>query len=67
MITQRGKRAAEVQHVCDECAHATYDTNPLNLSIWERKPTLIICALQPFPKIVVGTRACDKFRLKSNL
>lgn len=64
MITQRGKRAPEVQHVCDECGFATYDTNPLNLSIGERKPTLIICDLQPFPKIVVGTRACDKFRTK---
>lgn len=62
MITQRGKRAPEVQHVCDECIHATYDTNPLNLSIGERKPTLIICALQPFPKIVVGTRACKNFK-----
>lgn len=62
MITQRGKRVAEQAHVCDECAHATYDTNPLNLSIGERKPTLIICALQPFPKIVVGTRACKNYK-----
>ena len=67
MITQRGKRAAEVQHVCDECAHATYDNNPLNLSIVDGKPTLIICALIKHPKIVVGSIACDKFILKSNL
>lgn len=63
MITQRGKRAAEVQHVCDECARATYDTNPLNLSIGERKPTLIICPLREW-KIVVGTRACKNFKMK---
>lgn len=63
MITQRGKRAAEVQHVCDECIHATYDTNPLNLSIGERKPTLIICPLREW-KIVVGSRACGNFKKK---
>ena len=63
MITQRGKRVAEQAHVCDECAHATYDTNPLNLSIVERKPTLIICPLQE-RKIVVGTIACKNFKKK---
>lgn len=52
------------QHICDECKFATYDTNPLNLSIGDKKPTLIICALQPFPKIIAGSRACDKFRIK---
>ncbi len=51
------------QHICDECKFATYDTNPLNLSIGDKKPTLIICALQEW-KIVVGTRACNKFRTK---
>ncbi len=63
----RGKRVPDVQHACDECRFATYDTNPMNLSIGEHKPTLIICTLQPFPKIVVGTPACNKFRLKSDL
>lgn len=58
---------ATEQHICDECRFATYDTNPLNLSIVDGKPTLIICALQPFPKIIAGSIACDKFRLKSNL
>lgn len=43
------KQTTEQVRVCDECARATFDTNPLNLSIGERKPTLIICALQPFP------------------
>lgn len=62
MIVSHRKQIPEQAHVCDECAHATYDTNPLNLSIGERKPTLIICALQPFPKIVVGTRACKNFK-----
>ena len=60
MIVQHGKRAPEEWHVCDECARATFDTNPLNLSIGERKPTLIICPLQEW-KIVVGTIACKKF------
>ena len=27
-------------------------------------PTLIICALHPFPKIVVGTIACENYRKK---
>ena len=34
-----------------------------NLSIYGT-PTLIICALHPFPKIVVGTRACENYRKK---
>lgn len=55
------KQPIEVQHVCDECARATYDTNPLNLSIGERKPTLIICPLKEW-KIVVGTTACKNFK-----
>lgn len=58
------KQTTEQVRVCDECARATFDTNPLNLSIGERKPTLIIYALQPFPKIVVGTRACKNFKMK---
>ena len=58
------KQPTKQVHVCDECARATFDTDPLNLSIGERKPTLIICALQPFPKIVVGTRACKNFKMK---
>lgn len=62
MIASHRKQIPEQAHVCDECGFATYDTNPLNLSIGERKPTLIICALQPFPKIVVGTRACKNFK-----
>lgn len=61
------KKKPTEQHMCDECGFATYDTNPLNLSIGDKKPTLIICALQPFPKIIAGSRACNKFRLTSNL
>lgn len=64
MIVSHRKQIPEQAHVCDECARATYDTNPLNLSIGERKPTLIICALQTFPKIVVGTPACGNFKTR---
>lgn len=67
MIVSHRKQIPEQAHVCDECAHATYDTNPLNLSIGDKKPTLIICAFIKHPKIVVGSIACDKFRLKSDL
>ncbi len=52
------------QHICDECRFATYDTNPLNLSVGDSKPTLIICEIIKHPKIVVGSTACDKFKTK---
>lgn len=58
------KQPTKNTHVCDECKFATYDTNPLNLSIGDKKPTLIICAIIKHPKIVVGSTACDKFRTK---
>lgn len=63
MIVSHRKQIPEQAHVCDECGFATYDTNPLNLSIGERKPTLIICPLHEW-KIVVGTRACKNFKMK---
>lgn len=46
---------------CDTCRHATYDMQQKNLSIYG-KPTLIICALHPFPKIVVGSLACENYK-----
>lgn len=49
--------------VCDTCAHATFDYKFHNLSIYG-KPTLVICDLHPFPKIVVGTRACSEYKPK---
>ena len=58
------KKKTTEQHICDECRFATYDTNPLNLSIGDKKPTLIICAIIKHPKIIVGSTACDKFRTK---
>ena len=61
------KKKPTEQHICDECKFATYDTNQMNLSIGDKKPTLIICAFIKHPKIVVGSIACDKFRLKINL
>ncbi len=51
-------------HTCDTCRHATYDMQHKNLSI-HGKPTLIICALHPFPKIVVGTKACENYKQKT--
>lgn len=51
------------QHTCEECIHATYDMQHKNLSIYG-KPTLIICALHPFPKIVVGSLACENYKKK---
>ena len=48
---------------CDTCRHATYDMQHKNLSIYGT-PTLIICALHPFPKIVVGTIACENYKQK---
>ena len=51
-------------HACEECIHAIYDMQHKNLSI-HGKPTLIICALHPFPKIVVGTRACENYKQKN--
>ena len=50
------------QHTCDECKHATYDMQHKNLSIYG-KPTLIVCALHPRPKRVVGSRACEDFEM----
>lgn len=63
MIVSHRKQIPEQSHMCDECARATYDTNPLNLSIWERKPTLIICPLHEW-KIVVGPPACKNFKTR---
>lgn len=57
------KKSAEQTHICDECAHGTYDTQFKNLSIYG-KPTLIICEIVKHPKIVVGSTACDKFKTK---
>ncbi len=65
--TKQGKKqgvpeAVPNQH-CDTCAHATYDMQHKNLSIYGT-PTLIVCALHPFPKIVVGTIACGQYKNK---
>lgn len=51
-------------HICDDCLHATYDTDERNRNIQTGKPILIICALHPFPKIVIGTRACENYKSK---
>lgn len=57
---------AYLNEICDTCIHATFDNKFHNLSIYG-KPTLIICDLYPhpeFPKIVVGTRSCSKYKPK---
>lgn len=48
-------------HACEECIHAAYDTDERNRNIQTGEPILVVCALHPFPKIVVGTRACEHF------
>lgn len=57
------KQIVEELHVCDDCARATYDTKFQNLSL-TGEPTLVICELHPFPKIVAGSRACENFQPK---
>ena len=59
----RGTPEAVPNQHCDTCRHATYDMQHKNLSIYG-KPTLIICALHPFPKIVVGSLACENYKKK---
>ncbi len=60
----RGNPEPLPNQLCDSCRHASFDMQHKNLSIYG-KPTLIICALRPFPKIVVGSPACENYR-KSN-
>ncbi len=51
-------------YTCEECIYATYDTDERNRNIQTGEPILIICALHPFPKIVVGTIACEQYKNK---
>lgn len=51
---------AAPRRYCDTCKHATFDMQHKNLSL-KGEPTLIICDLHPFPKIVVGHRACNSY------
>lgn len=53
------------QHACEECIHATYDTDERNRNIQTGEPILVICALHPFPKIVVGSLACENYKQKN--
>ncbi len=61
--TRKKQTAPEAvpNQLCDSCAHAAFDMQHMNLSIYGT-PTLIVCALHPFPKIVVGTRACQNYK-----
>lgn len=58
--TKFAETPAYLHEICDTCAHATFDYKFHNLSIYG-KPTLVICDLHPFPKIVVGTKACPEY------
>lgn len=56
------KEAAPVR-TCIECAHSSWDTSEINLTVDERKPFMLKC---PFTRWVRFPKdaACDRFKQK---
>lgn len=49
---------------CKDCQYATLDMKEENLSI-EGHPTLVSCALKPWPKHIISELACENFKPRS--